>query len=319
MLAGLLAHLSLAPAALAPAGLDAARLTFHSEGLATLNAVLALVMFGIALDLRLADFRKLLVAPRPAVVGLLAQVVLLPALSFALALLLRPPPSVALGMLLVAACPGGPMSNFMTHLARGNTELSVALTTATTAAALLTTPLNLAFWAGLHPDAAPLLRSVALDPADMLRTIGVVIAGPLALGMVIAWRWPAIAARLRGPLRALSLLVFVAMLILAIRSNFAPFWAHVLTILGVVVLHNGLAFAAGYGAARAAGLAPRDRRAITIEVGIQNAGLALLITVDFFSGLGGMALVAACWGVWHLIAGFALVGFWRLRDRRRAA
>lgn len=313
MLTGLLANLSRAPD-----GLDAARLTFHSEGLATLNVILALVMFGIALDLRLADFRKLLVAPRPAVVGVIAQVILLPALTFALALLLRPPPSVALGMLLVAACPGGSMSNFMTHLARGNTELSVALTAATTAAALLTTPLNLAFWAGLHPDAAPLLRSVALDPGDMLRTIGLVIAGPLALGMTIAGHLPNLAARLRGPLRALSLAVFAGMLVLAIRSNFAPFQAHALTIFGTVLVHNGLAFAAGYAAARAAGLAPRDRRAITIEVGIQNAGLALLITLDFFSGLGGMALIAACWGVWHLVAGFALVGFWRLRDRKLA-
>ncbi len=298
--------------------LDAARLTFHTGGLATLNLVLALVMFGIALDLRLADFRKLLLAPRPAVVGVIAQVILLPAMTFALALLLRPPPSVALGMLLVAACPGGAMSNFMTHLARGNTELSVALTAATTTAALVTTPLNLAFWAGLHPDAAPLLRSVALDPQDMLRTIGIVIAAPLALGMLIAGKLPRLAAPLRRPLRILSMAVFAVMLVIAVRSNFAASWDHLPVIFGVVLLHNALAFATGWLAATAARLDPRDRRAITIEVGIQNAGLALLITVDFFSGLGGMALIAACWGVWHLIAGFTLVGAWRLRDRRAA-
>ena len=238
--------------------------------------------------------------------------------DLALALLLHPPPSVTLGMLLVAACPGGPMSNFMTHLARGNTELSVALTAATTTAALLTTPLNLAFWAGLHPDAAPLLRSVALDPADMLRTIGVVIAAPLALGMLIAGRLPRLAAPLRRPLRILSMAVFVVMLIIAVRSNLAPSWHYLPVILGVVVVHNALAFATGYLSAAAARLDGRDRRAITIEVGIQNAALALIITVDFFAGLGGMALVAACWGVWHLIAGFGLVGFWRLRDRAAA-
>lgn len=309
---GLLATLALAP------DLDAARLSFHTGGFATLNLVLALVMFGIALDLRVADFRKLLLAPRAAAVGVVAQVVLLPAMTFALALLLHPPPSVTLGMLLVAACPGGPMSNFMTHLARGNTELSVALTAATTTAALLTTPLNLAFWAGLHPDAAPLLRSVALDPADMLRTIGVVIAAPLALGMLIAGRLPRLAAPLRRPLRILSMAVFVVMLIIAVRSNLAPSWHYLPVILGVVVVHNALAFATGYLSAAAARLDGRDRRAITIEVGIQNAALALIITVDFFAGLGGMALVAACWGVWHLIAGFGLVGFWRLRDRAAA-
>lgn len=309
---------ALALTTLAPSDLDAARLSFHTGGLATLNLVLALVMFGIALDLRVADFRKLLLAPRAAVVGVLAQVILLPAMTFLLALLLRPPPSVALGMLLVAACPGGAMSNFMTHLSRGNTELSVALTATTTVAALLTTPLNLAFWAGLHPDAAPLLRSVALDPGDMLRTIGIVIAAPLALGMLISSQLPRLAAPLRRPLRVLSMLVFAVMLVVAIRSNFAASWAHLPIIFGVVLVHNALAFATGWFTATAARLAPRDRRAITIEVGIQNAGLALLITVDFFSGLGGMALIAACWGVWHLIAGFSLVGLWRLRDRAAA-
>jgi BASS family bile acid:Na+ symporter len=310
--------LRLAALGLAVPDLDAARLTFHTRGLDTLNLVLALVMFGIALDLRVDDFRRLLKSPRAAVVGVVAQVVLLPALTFLLALAVRPPPSVALGMLLVAACPGGPMSNFMTHLARGNTELSVALTTATTAAALVTTPLNLAFWAGLHPDAAPLLRSVALDPGDMLRTIGTVIAAPLALGMVIAGAAPRAAAVLRRPLRVLSLVVFATMLVVALRGNFTAVHAHVDVIFAIVVVHNGLAFAAGYAAATVARLAPRDRRAVTIEVGIQNAGLALLITVQFFSGLGGMALVAACWGFWHLVSGFSLVGLWRLRDARAA-
>ncbi len=301
-----------------PPDLDSARLSFHTRGLDTLNLVLALVMFGVALDLRVADFKKLLVSPRAAVVGVVAQVVLLPALTFLLALALRPSPSVTLGMLLVAACPGGPMSNFMTHLARGNSELSVALTTATTAAALLTTPLNLALWAGLHPDAAPLLRSVALDPGDMLRSIGVVIAAPLVLGMTIAGLWPKVAAPLRRPLRVLSIVVFAVMLVVALRSNFAAVYAHVAAIFGVVVIHNALAFGLGHTAATIARLGWRDRRAITIEVGIQNAGLALLITVEFFAGLGGMALVAACWGFWHLVAGFSLIGFWRLRDRRRA-
>lgn len=318
MLAELADLAQFAVAGVSPPDLDAARLTFHTRGLDTLNMVLALVMFGVALDLRVADFKKLLLSPRAAVVGIVAQVVLLPAFTFLLALAVRPPPSVALGMLLVAACPGGPMSNFMTHLARGNAELSVALTTATTAAALLTTPLNLALWAGLHPDAAPLLRSVALDPGDMLRTIGVVIAAPLALGMTIAGLWPRLAGALRRPLRVLSIVVFAVMLVVALRNNFAAVHAHVATIFGVVVVHNALAFALGYTAARLARLAPRDRRAITIEVGIQNAGLALLITVEFFAGLGGMALVAACWGFWHLVAGFSLIGVWRLRDRRRA-
>lgn len=312
---GLLASLAFVPAS---PELDAARLSFHTGGLVTLNLVLALVMFGIALDLRLADFRKLLLAPRPAVVGVVAQVLLLPAMTFALAMLLHPPPSVTLGMLLVASCPGGAMSNFLTHLARGNTELSVALTATTTTAALVTTPLNLAFWAGLHPDAAPLLRSVALDPGDMLQTIGIVIAGPLALGMLISSKLPRIAAPLRRPLRILSIVVFATMLVVALRSNLAPSWDHLPVIFGVVLVHNALAFATGWLACTAARLDPRDRRAITIEVGIQNAGLALLITVDFFSGLGGMALIAACWGVWHLIAGFTLVGFWRLRDRAAA-
>ena len=136
---------------------DEITLNFSPRGLAVLNAVLALVMFGVALDIRLADFRRVVAAGKPALLGLAAQFFLLPAFTFVLVLILDPIPSMALGMMLVAACPGGNISNFMTHLARGNTALSVTMSAASTAAATLMTPLNIAFWMShsstLHPSA----------------------------------------------------------------------------------------------------------------------------------------------------------------------
>lgn len=303
------------------AGLDQVALAFSPGSLVALNVVLALVMVGVALDLRPADFAALARAPRAALVGLFGQVVALPALTFALVVLLRPPPSVALGMMLVAACPGGNMSNFITHLARGNTELSVTMTAIGTALAVVTTPLNLTFWSGMHADTAALVRAVALDPGELFATVLGVLGLPLALGMTIAARWPGAAARLRGPFRVFSVACLALFIVLALRRNSGVFGEHWQLLGGVVALHNGLALLTGWAVARAAGLPGRDRRALAIEVGIQNAGLALVLAFGFFPGLGGAAMIAAWWGVWHLVAGLALAGVCRRRDAaaRRAA
>lgn len=267
-------------------------------------------MFGIALDLRPADFRRVVGAPRSAVVGLTGQLVLLPALTFGLVVLLEPPPSMALGMMLVAACPGGNVSNFFTHLAGGSTALSVSLSAISTTASMVTTPVLLGFWAGLHPPTARLLREVAVDPLDLLATVAILLGVPIVAGMTVAARHPKLALRLRGPLRILSLLFLAGFVVVALVANFQPFLDHIRKIAGLVLLHNGLAFALGFLAAFAAGLPARDRRAVTLEVGIQNSGLGLVLIFAFFGGLGGMALVAAWWGVWHLLAGFAVAAAW---------
>ncbi len=295
------------------AELDAVQLQFNPAMLVAMNVALALVMYGIALSITPSDFARVLRAPKAVLVGLLAQWLALPALTFALLSLLKLPASVALGMLLVAACPGGNISNFFTHLAGGNTALSMSLSAITTLAAVVVTPLSFAFWAGLNADTAQLLTRIALAPAQLFTTIGLILALPLVLGMITAHRWPALAARLNGPMRVLSMGVFGAFVVGALAANYQHFVNHVRVLAGIVAIHNGLALLVGFTLAAVAGVAARDRRALTLEVGIQNSGLALLIIFTFFDGMGGMATIAAWWGVWHIVSGFAVAGMWARR------
>jgi len=298
---------------------DALRLAFQPGTLVTLNVVLGLVMFGVALDLSVDDFRRVARTPLGAGIGLATQFVLLPAATWVLTMVLDVRPSIALGMILVAACPGGNISNVITHLAGGNTALSIGMTAVSTAAAVVMTPLNITFWGSLNPDTATILRDVHLDPVSLLVTIFTILGVPLVVGMTVAARRPAFAARIRRPMKALSLVFFAAIVLLALHANWDAFLTYVGVVMGVVALHNATALALGYGAARAVGLPGRDARAVSIEVGIQNSGLGLTLIFTFFGGLGGMALVAAWWGVWHIIAGLAVAALWAVVDRRAGA
>ncbi len=298
---------------------DALRLTFEPSTLITLNVVLGLVMFGVALDLRVEDFRAVARQPRGAAIGLIAQFVILPAATYALTRLLDPMPSIALGMILVAACPGGNISNIITHLAGGNTALSIGMTALSTTAAVVMTPLNLTFWGSLDPDTAAILREVSLQPIDLLLTIFTILGVPLVLGMALAAKRPVLAAALRRPMKVLSVLFFITIVALALIANWDHFLAYVGVVMGIVAVHNATALGLGFGAARLVGLPARDARAVSIEVGIQNSGLGLTLIFTFFAGLGGMALVTAWWGVWHIVAGLTLAGAWSLLDRRAPA
>lgn len=293
--------------------IDQGTLDFDPASLVLLNIILGLIMFGIALDLRVADFRRVAEHPWAALVILTAQLLLLPALTFGLTLVLAPEPSIALGMILIAACPGGNTSNLITHLARGNTGLSISLTATCTAAAAVLTPVNLALWASLNPNTAALLQEVRLDPVNLLVTITVLLAFPLALGMVVTEKWPKVAAKLRRPFRVFSVLCLVLFIVAALSRNFGVLLDYLDVLFPVVLVHNTSALALGYVVARAARLAPADRRTATIEVGIQNSGLGLILIFGFFDGLGGMAYTAGLWGIWHLIAGGLLAWVWSRR------
>lgn len=293
--------------------IDEIQLNFNPASLALLNAVLGFLMFGIALDTRVDDFRRLLRMPLAFAVGIGAQFVLLPAITFALTLVMNPGPSIALGMILVACCPPGNVSNILTHRAGGNVALSVSMTAVSNAIAIVAMPLNLAFWGGLHPSAAPLLRSIALDPLHMLLHILMIIGVPFALGVACAHRLPTLTARFKRPLRLLSMVALVGFIVGAIAGNWRYFLDYVGVVLLVVALHDALAFSLGWTVARAAGLSPYDSRALSIEVGIRNAGLGLGLIFSFFNGLGGMAVVAGVWGFWDIIVGLILASWWARR------
>ena len=297
---------------------DAMRLAFQPGALVALNAVLGLVMFGVALDLTVEDFRRVARAPLGAGIGLVAQFVLLPAVTWGITMVLDLRPSIALGMILVAACPGGNISNVVTHLARGNTALSIGMTAVSTAVAVVMTPLNITFWGGLNPRTAAILQEVSLDPWSLLLTVFTILGIPLVAGMAVAARWPGLAGVLKKPMKVVALMFFAAIVVMALANNWDNFLRYVGVVMGVVALHNATALALGYGAARGAGLECRDARAVSIEVGIQNSALGLTLIFTFFAGLGGMALVAAWWGVWHIVAGVTVALIWSAVDRRRA-
>jgi len=293
--------------------LDQFQLNFNPESLKLLNLIIGLIMFGVALDLKVDDFKRITASPIPPLIGLVGQFILLPALSFLWTLILKPPPSIALGMILIAACPGGNVSNFLTHLAKGNTALSVSVTAISTAVALVMTPINLTFWGRLNADTAPILHRINLDPLEVFHTVVIILGIPLAAGMLVAHYAPQLAGRLRRPLKIFSLVFLVSFIMVIFALNWDNFLKYVPKIWFAVFIQNGLGLWGGYAMSRVFRLPRQDARAISIEVGIQNSALGLALIFEFFAGLGGMALVAAWWGVWHLVSGLTVALIWSKR------
>lgn len=296
--------------------IDDVALSFSANSLLVLNAILAIVMFSIAIDLLPRDFKALARGPKPLLVGLCSQFMVLPALTFLLILLTNPAPSVALGLILVAACPGGNISNFITHRAGGNSALSVSMTAFATVGAIFLTPINIAFWGSLYAPTRVILQATEIDPISVAITVGFTLILPLALGVWVNHTKPDLSARIRSPLQWLSMGIFVAFILVAIGANWANFMNLAGTIIALVIAHNAIALGAGYSLATLTRVSAFDRRAITIETGIQNSGLGLVLIFGFFGGLGGMAVVAAFWGIWHAISGIALAS---LMARTKAA
>ncbi|MFZ3128262.1 MAG: bile acid:sodium symporter family protein [Rhodoferax sp.] len=295
------------------APIDQVHLSFNPQTLSVLNAVLGLVMFGVALELRVDDFKTALRTPKALALGLLGHHVLFPAMTYGLIWILRPEPSIALGMILVSSCPAGHISNFLVHLSKGNTALSVSVSALSTVVALFMTPLNFAFWGNLHPITAGLMKQVAMSPWEMLEVIVMLLGVPLVLGMWVARQYPAFAHKLQKPMKILSLLILLGFIGGALAANFQHFMAYIQLVVGVVFVHNLMALTTGYGLSTLIGLPERDRRAITFEMGIQNSGLGLILIFNFFDGLGGMAIVTAWWGIWHIVAGMTLATYWKNR------
>jgi BASS family bile acid:Na+ symporter len=298
-------------------GIDEVVLNFSPGSMLLLNAILAIVMFSVALDITPGDFHALVKSPKSLLVGLFSQFIVLPVLTFALVTVAAPRPSIALGLILVAACPGGNISNFITHRAGGNAALSVSMTAFATIGAIALTPFNIALWGNLYAPTREILRATSIDPVSIAVTVGLMLILPLILGVTLNTRWPAIAARIHKPLQWLSMAIFLAFIVLALAANWGFFLSFVGAVAILVFAHNALAFGGGYLTATLARLSPYDRRAVTIETGIQNSGLGLVLIFGFFSGLGGMAVVAAFWGIWHAISGIVLAWFMNRTEAAR--
>ena len=296
--------------------IDDVVLNFSPTSLQILNAVLAIVMFSIAIDLTPGDFKRLLRAPKSLLVGLLSQFIVLPVVTFVMLLIAQPRPSIALGLIVVAACPGGNISNFITHRAGGNSALSVSMTAIATVGAIILTPVNIALWGNLYEPTREILRSTSIDPLQVAITVGLMLVLPLVLGITLNVMRPDLTSKINRPLQWLSMAIFTAFIALALGANWDFFLQFVGAVFALVFIHNALALLSGYLTASIFRLSAFDRRAVTIETGIQNSGLGLVLIFAFFQGLGGMAVVAAAWGIWHAISGIALAS---LMSRTEAA
>ncbi|GAA3897440.1 bile acid:sodium symporter family protein [Microbacterium invictum] len=292
-------------------------LNFTPGTLMILNVVLGLIMLGIALDTTPEDFKVVARKPKPFVIAILAQLVVLPAVTFGLTLILPIPPSMALGMILVACCPPGNISQVLTHRSGGNVALSVSMTAVGNLIYIFTLPLSLAFWGSLHPTARTLLETVELNPWQMLLEIFLIIGLPFLAGLALRAKFPAFAAKVQPFVKWFSLIALLGFIVGALVGNWTYFVAFLGIIIVVVTIHDAVALAIGYGTAVAGGLGTRERKAVTFEVGIRNAGLGLGIVFAFFGGLGGMAIVAGWWGIWDIVAGLILATLWGRHTKKR--
>ena len=290
--------------------LDNVQIHFDSSGLWVLNIALAVVMFGVALSISINDFKLLLQQPKLILIGVLSQFILLPLLTFLLVILIKPQPSIALGMMMVAACPGGNISNFMTHLAKGNTALSVSLTAFATFLAMFMTPLNFQMYGNLYEPTAQILEAVKLAPFELVKVVLLILGVPLFLGMLLRSKRPNLAIKLSKVLKPFSIIVFVAIVIIAFSNNLDVFNNYVHHVLFIGIGHNILAILLGLTIAKLFKLSFKNQKTLAIETGIQNSGLGLLLIFTFFNGLGGMAILAAFWGIWHIVSGLLLAFYW---------
>lgn len=290
--------------------IDQVRINFSDDSLFVLNICLSFLIFGVALDIKLGDFKKVLQQPKTVGVGLFSEYILLPILTMILIFIFKPQTSLALGMVLIACCPGGTTSNFMVHFSKSNSALSVLLTSITTVGAIFITPLAFEFWSSFVPGKEN-LPELSIDLLDMVAKVVQLIFIPVIIGIFLNEKFPSFTDKIKKTVGILSLIIFFAFVIGAIITNWEFVQKYLFTVFWIVVIHNSLAFVLGYYTAKSFGESEVNARTISIETGIQNSGLGLILVFNFFDGLGGMAMILAFWGIWHLITGFGLALWWR--------
>ena len=291
------------------------------------NIILAFVMFGVALEIKPRTLKEIVKKPKSIIVGLLLQWVFLPAVTFTVALALNPliTPMIALGMILIASCPGGNISNFLSALSNGNTALSVSMTAITTAFSPIITPLNFFFWGTMYSRFISMKNDIpmlVIPFGPMLEQIMLLLGLPILLGLLFAHYFPKATRRIVKPSQMTSVLLFIGMVIVAFMQNFRIFVDNIFYVFFIVLLHNGVALATGYGGGRLARLSPYNVKTLTIETGIQNSGLGLVLLFNpsifppeiWHGHYGGMLFVTAWWGIWHIVSGLSVAFVFRKRD-----
>ena len=304
--------------------LNAVTINFGQGGMTIVNIILAFVMFGVALGIKPQTFKDVFKNPKSVIVGIILQWVGLPAVTFAIALALSPviTPMIALGMILVASCPGGNISNFISSLSKGNTELSISMTAVTTAFAPLVTPFNFFFWGSMYSQIIAIknhIPTLVIPFFPMLEQILLLLGVPIFLGLLFARYFPNATKKITKPAQVLSILLFIGMVIVSFSQNFQIFLDNIFYVFFIVMLHNACALATGYFGGKLARVPERDRRSFTVEIGIQNSGLGLILLFNpaifppeiWHGHYGGMLFITAWWGIWHIVSGLTVAYLFR--------
>ena len=269
-----------------------------------INYLLGVVMFGMGLTLRLQDFKIVFSRPKDVVIGCLAQFTVMPLLAWALARVFSLDEALALGVVLVGCCPGGTASNVITYLAKGDLALSVGMTGVSTLLAPFLTPLLTWALAG---------KSVNVDVASMFLSILWVVILPIVVGLTIKALWPRFTEKAVDYLPAFSSVAIALIVAIIIAANADKLLAGGLVIVLVVMLHNICGLGVGYMIGRLLGLSEPKKRAISIEVGMQNSGLASSLATLHFSAYPLATIPGAIFSVWHNISGAVVAYLYRKR------
>ena len=264
-----------------------------------INYLLGVVMFGMGLTLNLTDFKIVFSRPKDVITGCLAQFTIMPLLAWVLATVFRLDEALALGVVLVGCCPGGTASNVITYLAKGDLALSVGMTAVSTLLAPLLTPLLTWALAG---------KTVDVDVAGMLLSILWVVILPIVVGLTVKWIWPKFTEKATDYLPAVSSIAIALIVAIVIGANASKLMAGGLVIVVVVVLHNLCGLSLGYLIGQMLGLSEPKKRAISIEVGMQNSGLASSLATIHFAAYPLATSPGAIFSVWHNISG-AMVAY----------
>ena len=304
--------------------LNAVSINFGQGGMTIVNFILAFVMFGVALGIKPQTFKDVFKNPKSVIVGIILQWVGLPAVTFAIALALSPwiTPMIALGMILVASCPGGNISNFISSLSKGNIELSISMTAVTTAFAPLVTPFNFFLWGSLYSQIIAFksdIPTLVIPFFPMLEQILLLLGVPIFLGLLFARYFPNATKKITKPAQVLSILLFIGMVIVSFSQNFQIFLDNIFYVFFIVMLHNASALMTGYFGGRLARVPEADRRSFTVEIGIQNSGLGLILLFNpaifppeiWHGHYGGMLFITAWWGIWHIVSGLSVAYYFR--------
>jgi len=294
--------------------IDEIRFELSSSSEIALSVSLAVMMFAVALSLKLEHFRFFKENPKVYFTGVISQIIFLPALTVILCYLTNPHPSVALGMILISCCPGGNVSNLLSMFGKANTALSISLTATSSLAAAFITPLSIIFWCGLYSPTQNLLSEITFDKLNFLFNTFLILALPLLIGVSLLYLFPKFAKKIYNSVSLISAICLLLIIVFAFIEYFEVFLQIGISIIVLIIVHNTLAFLLGYISGLTINASKASARSLTFEIGIQNSGLGIVILLTQLDGIGGAGIVAGLWGIWHIIAGLILVGFFRWKD-----